>query len=146
MTIEIVRISPEPGPAFRPLASLVLGAGDWEVRPAASEHPGTDSPAWNAWSGQVVAGERPNTYAKGWLNTFTIWSPGLVGGQTVLAGGDSVRYGTPEAALAAALETRFRLAREAIVTFYIDDSYVDDRGGLTLEIKLISRTGVRPTV
>lgn len=97
-----------------------------------------DSSAWNAWSGVVDGCDRPGNCRRGWLNTYNIWSADFAAGpqppHNVIVAGHG-RYATPAEAVAAAVPQAFSLSRDAIVCFYIEDSYHDDVGGLTLRLR-----------
>lgn len=133
-TPRIFRISSRDDQDIQAGFTLSLPGGDWEVVPVVP--PDSAHPSWNAWGGQVECAQDGCT--QGWLNTFKVWSPALVGHereQNELSAGDAIRYPNAQAALDAARPTCFRLERRAVVTFFISDDYYNNVGGLTLEVR-----------
>ena len=121
-------ISPDPERVEQPFHALVLEPGTWLVQPVTGD---VELCAWNAWGGKVVECNTDSTCKWGWLNHFQIWSP-MFNSQPILGGHSNRRYKTRELALQDAPVTTFELPVKAITVFYIQDSFRDDVGGLTL--------------
>jgi hypothetical protein len=83
--------------------------------------------AWTAWKTQIP----PTT---GWLNNFQIILRNA-DALSLIQCGDNNRYATPEDAIQQAKPTRFEIAPGVMAIFCILDSFTDDAGGLTLELR-----------
>jgi hypothetical protein len=118
-------------PDFSPIASFALDPGDWEVKPVKG-----DFTAWSAWR-ETEECRAPTDCDKGWLTSYHIWSLEFVDHPKFIISVPSRRCDSEVTALENAEATRFRLRKQALVSFFILDSYKDNRGGLSLSLKQV---------
>ncbi len=120
---------------FAPGAVATLDKGIWQAKAIRNEA-NPEFSAWTAWSDKHA-----------WLTSFAIWSPQLRNANPEHGReADRIRVDkhvlsdTIEEALARARPARFSISAPATVLFFIDDTFNDNQGGVTIELNKVSDT------